>query len=59
MTDRKWVVAGFIHEGLQQENGPFQTFLKNLAESKDWELSQETKATLQKTQDFTLTGVFN
>jgi hypothetical protein len=59
MTDRKWVVAGFIHEGLQQENGPFQTFLKNLAESKDWELSQETKATLQKTQDFTITGVFN
>jgi hypothetical protein len=58
MTERKWVVSGYIHEGFQDPTGPFRTFLKNLAEGNDWELSAETKATVQKTQDFTITGVF-
>jgi hypothetical protein len=58
MTERKWVVSGFIHEGFRDPAGPFQTFIKNLETSNDWELSAETKATAQKNQDFTITGTF-
>jgi hypothetical protein len=58
MTERKWVVSGFIHEGWLEPTGPFSTFLKNLAAGKDWDLSAESKATAQKTRDFTITGTF-
>jgi hypothetical protein len=58
LTDHTWSVSGFIHEGLGEEKGPYQTFLKNLGESKEWDLAPDSQVTVQKTQDFTINGTF-
>lgn len=59
MTERTWAVSGYIHEGLQDPtNGPYQIFLKNLSAGDDWTLDPAIKSAVQKSPDFTITGVF-
>jgi len=59
MTERTWAVSGYIHEGLQDPtNGPYPIFLKNLSAGDDWTLDPAIKSAVQKSPDFTITGVF-
>ena len=59
MTEKTWAVSGYIHEGLSDpKNGPYEMFLEKLSQGEAWGLDPAAKAGVQKSPDFTITGIF-
>ena len=58
LKETSWIVNGYIHEGLDEPNGPYPLFLKNLSASDHWLINPSAIDSVQKSPDFTLNGTF-
>ena len=56
LNEAAWTVAGFAHEGVNVEKGPYQAFLASFQKSGEWTIGPDSQATGIHQADFTLSG---
>lgn len=56
LNEATWSVAGYAHEGVNVEKGPYQAFLAGFEKNDGWNLAPDSRAPVLRQPDFTLTG---